>query len=268
MGDVADGASVAAENAAAQRILSQLYGEKMLVDAAAQTFCTGTTVKRFLRAHRGVEEDAKAALIQTLLWRANNRPHRRVCAACAKDPRAHPLRPVGLCKLGRPVVYGSLLGSSLPEGSVMADIDDHIIHLLEWIFSLAGTGAGAVWIVDLHGFCASTVDPLAVQSSILLLTRHYPEVLGALCIVDSPLIFLGTWKALKTQIPPVSLNKVSLVRYRDADAKFQELLPQPVADRVRVEMEDARNPEIMAVKQWWDTPPEPPVRSPGRTIQS
>jgi len=235
-----------------------------LADEKAKEFCSDITLKRYLRGYKQNVKTAYDKICNTLTWRSENNAQQVICTACATNPKSHSFRPVGFCKEGRPVFFSSIAGVEQRDPD---DVIDHFIYYFERCFELIDSHQ-YVWIADLSQFSTSDLTPSVAQQAITLFIQHYPERLGKLVIIDSPLIFLGLWKLVKSWLEPESQNKISFVRYKEKDKLFRELFHDNVVQRLNDDLETVRDPTKLASIQGWNTPPLPPSRSPKRKLVS
>lgn len=213
---------------------------------ADQQLADDATVRRYLRAYVNDPKAAAKALAATLKWRRQTQPQRQLCGACARDPRSHNLRLVGIDRMERPVLY-TCFSQALNRLNATDNVD-HLIRSMEdsnaVMHSRASTGKGNpgcwVFIVDYHGYSwlVDTNPRTALLAAQLL--AHYPERLGRCIMVDAPSAFAGTWAVLKGVLNEVTTGKIVFVRSHDgslakelskwADASLQCWLLTEIAE--------------------------------------
>lgn len=214
---------------------------------ADQQLADDATVRRYLRAYVNDPKAAAKALAATLKWRRQTQPQRQLCGACARDPRSHNLRVVGIDRMERPVLY-TCFSQALNRFNATDNVN-HLIRSLEDSIAVmhsraASTGKGSpgswVFIVDYHGYSwlVDTNPRTALLAAQLL--AHYPERLGRCIMVDAPSAFAGTWAVLRGVLNEVTTGKIVFVRSHDgslakelsnwADASLQCWLLAEIAE--------------------------------------
>ncbi|KAK3268192.1 hypothetical protein CYMTET_23292 [Cymbomonas tetramitiformis] len=174
--------------------LRALLTKRCDLSKAAAAFCTQHTLLRFYKAQRGDLVKACESLTQTLEWRKDNVDGRVLqCPTCKVKPGSHSFQRVGSDLLNRPVIYGSPARASDPT---VKPTVDHVVYALEEAFGKGGGGPGQwVWIVDLNGF--QLKHALNIQLGLQfasIFTKHYPERLGIMLLINPPLVFDILWK--------------------------------------------------------------------------
>jgi len=162
------------------------------------TFLTPHTLYRYLEAHRGDLAACKAALLQTLAWRASNLQHAGfTCKPCAARPGEHCFIPLGFDATGAALIYGCPARAS---GSSVEETVAHAAHALEKSFA-GEDGDPAprqwVWVVDFTGFGITH----ALQARLglafgYLFREHFPERLKKIILLNPPMLFRGLLAAL------------------------------------------------------------------------
>eukprot|EP00871_Galdieria_phlegrea_P000566 jgi/Galph1/150/GphlegSOOS_G4932.1 len=222
-----------------------------------QEFCTTFTLVRYLRARDHNLRLAREMLVETLQWRREVRPERMICKRCIQNPRSHTFRPLGIDKLGRPVLYSCFVG--LEDRSADNNVK-HLIYYLETIFSNS-FAESYIWVLDFVGFSAQDLNPTVGKKSLKLFSDHYPERLYLAIVVDAPLVFSSLWAILKPFISKNTAKKIEFRKVKTVRPLLEELMPSELVDKFFQEFEENRNPEIAKDKQWWNLAPLPPPRS-------
>mmetsp|Transcript_9684 Transcript_9684/g.19766 ORF Transcript_9684/g.19766 Transcript_9684/m.19766 type:complete len:270 (-) Transcript_9684:237-1046(-) len=223
--------------------------------------CSDVVLVRYLRARQHDLDKAEKMLTKTLLWRREVRPELVRCKACRENPRSHTFRCIGVDLQGRSVFYSSFTGIENRDADATVE---HMIECLERVFPPEAPIQTYVWVQDCIGFSMSDMRSGSSLSAMKLFSDHYPERLGALMILDSPMFFSGLWRIVRSLI---EVSKVSFVSLDKRERKFEEMFPPTLIARLNKEIEDSRSSQAMKVKEWWNEAPEVPTRVPGRQLQ-
>ena len=156
------------------------------------------TLTRYLEAHRGNVEAAKAALLASVAWRAASLKPGFSCAPCAASPGEHCFVPLGADATGAMLVYGCP-GRASGSGDIESTVT-HVAHALDKQF--AGEESAAVprqwvWVVDFSGFGLTHALQARLGLSFGFMFRdHFPERLKKIVLINPPLLFRGLVSAL------------------------------------------------------------------------
>ncbi|KAH3711005.1 hypothetical protein DPMN_070504 [Dreissena polymorpha] len=135
------------------------------------------------------------------------------------------MRQVGFDKDGRPVLYMCFAQCSTTEQTVDGAVQ-HVIALLENAAKSSDQeSCGYVWVLDLQGFKFFSSQKIAVAIE-KVVSKHYPELLEALLVVNPGLFFHTVWHAMRRFIDQNTRSKIHL--YRDKprlQEKFHNLFP-------------------------------------------
>jgi hypothetical protein len=67
-------------------------------------------------------------------------------------------------------------------------------------------------VADLSRFTMRCIDYEVIKMGINILQGNYPDTLGKLLIVDSPMIFSACWAIIRPWLDPVTASKVQFIR--------------------------------------------------------
>eukprot|EP00798_Chlamydomonas_sp_ICE-L_P008741 gene8741-33601_t len=217
-----------------------------LWDQLGDELCDGVddpTIARFYRATGGNTKLTIKRLIATARWRAETKPDRIQCSACAKDPHSHYMHLVGEDRIGRPVFYScfGMMDSKAVTGTV-----EHMMVEFERAIRMMPEGVETwVWLNDFHGFGLGDCNPGLARAFLDLSAAHYPERLGQLMVLDAPSAVGPMWNMLKKFVDPVTHEKIRFVPGLDEreklKRKMEPLMEAGMVDWVLNEMQIIRN---------------------------
>ena len=186
-------------------------------EAALARFLDDVTLCRFLRARDGNVDKAADMLTQHLVWRRGQGMLAREpvrCALCASDPLQHAYCCIGEDVHRRAVMYSC---SARAKDTSTAGVT-HMIALVEQTLDDAKALSQIVWVVDFAGFKAVHANPQLGALSAHLFQNNFPERLGAVVLLDFPLLFRIFFKAVTPFLDPVTRSKV-LVLHSDKEQR-------------------------------------------------
>lgn len=221
---------------------------------------SAATLTRYLRA-RGNDPVAAANMLRATL-RLPSYPV--PCVHCVRNPRAHAFYPIGPTITGEPVAYSSYAAENTdPDANVehMRFAMDQLLHE-ESLHRMT-------WVVDMQHFGRRHLSPSVARRVLGLFADHYPERLRCAILYDAPAIFSGLWSAVKMFADPVTVRKVVFIKHgiKDRRARFEALgIEGKCLDNMLKEIDDARDEEVSASKNWWTYTPLPPLTDIGKLI--
>lgn len=187
---------------------------QIIFEADPSQVHTDSSIRRFLRAFIDVDVAFKM-LLKCNKWRREF----KVTALSPDDPdiatemasgKVHILR----CRdnKGRPVVYVAARKHNAYERDI-DKLKKFLVFILESSCKKCDESVidNLLLIFDLKGFTLSCMDYQFVKNLIWLLSRNYPERLGACIIINSPLIFTGCWTVIRPWLNDVTASKVTFV---------------------------------------------------------
>lgn len=201
---------------------------QILFEADPSQAHTDASLRRFLRAFVDVDVAFKQ-LLKCNKWRREynvealspNDPDIAQELACGK---VHILR--NRDNKGRPVVYVAVRKHNAYDRD--ADrLKKFLVYILESACKKCDENVidSLLLVFDLKGFSMGCMDYQFVKNLIWLLSRNYPERLGACLIINSSLIFSGCWSVIRPWLNEVTASKVTFVsdeeelcRYINPDA--------------------------------------------------
>lgn len=221
---------------------------------------SSATLTRYLRARNNDPEAAARMLQATLLLPPCSSP----CVHCVHNFRAHSFYPIGPSDSGEPVAYSNFAAEN-------TDPDANVEHMRFAMDNLMRNDSleRMIWVMDMRFFGKRHLSPAVARKVLGLFADHYPERLKRAIIYDAPLIFSSLWSAVKIFADPVTVQKVSFVRHNvndRADLFRSHGITGGVLDKLLKEIDEARDNEIFATKNWWTCSPIPPLRDIGEMI--
>ncbi|KAI9340681.1 CRAL-TRIO domain-containing protein [Zopfochytrium polystomum] len=179
--------------------------------AEARVFCSDPCLRRYLRATAWDVDKAAAKLRETLIWRADYRPHEITHDQVRSEALGGNTFVNGFDKQGRPIIY--LIKRQKTENP---DLNVRLLlFCLEEAIRLMPEGVEKVClIIDLKEYKRSNSTPISVSRFTLnVLLSHYPERLGVCAILNAPWIFGTLWAMVSPFIDPITQAKVRMLKY-------------------------------------------------------
>ncbi|PVV01356.1 hypothetical protein BB560_002475 [Smittium megazygosporum] len=165
---------------------------------------------RFVRARNCDYQNTKKAVIKTLKWRIEYRPHAIKLSEVEIELRTGKSYFNGFDLHGRPILYfrPHLENTKDPENQIRL-----VVFQMELAEKLFPKGASKlVIIIDVSKLSLSnSVSPKTATKFLEILQSHYPERLGKGVIVNPPSIFVLFYRMVSPFIDPVTKNKISFV---------------------------------------------------------
>ena len=153
-----------------------------------QEFCSDACLLRYLRARSWNVQHALEALVDTLQWRYEYRPH-RIDPESLRDESSTGKEYInGFDRYGRPILYFR----NHRENTKNYDSQIRLLVLnLETAIRLMPAGVEKVVLIfDFSQFSPSCSPPMHINKQFLsLLSAHYPERLGAWYACNAPWYF-------------------------------------------------------------------------------
>ena len=199
--------------------------------AAQALAARGSTLARYLTAHRGSAPAALAGLEATAAWRATAIQPAFTCPACAAKPGAHCFVSLGRDAQGAALIYGAPARAS--EGGEVPQTLAHCVNALERQWEGEGGGGGGasagtwVWLVDFRAF--GVTHALQARLGIAFATvfrDHFPERLKTIVLLNPPLLFRGLVAAIGAVADARTLAKLKVL---------EAPTPQALCERLRAE---------------------------------
>ncbi|KAL3148387.1 hypothetical protein ABBQ38_013843 [Trebouxia sp. C0009 RCD-2024] len=187
-----------------------------------KSWCTQSTLARFLQARDWNASQAEQKLRGTLEWRRTYRPDAITWADI--EPEAVTGKQFRLPvkdKEGRAV----LLMRPRNENTKGAERQlKYLVYNLEAACRAADeAGVGKMtWLIDFEGYSYRNAPPVTLALKTLnILQGHYPERLGLSVCYHPPRLFQITWKATKPFIDPVTHKKIVFIDHQDTTSMPQ-----------------------------------------------
>jgi len=191
-------------------------------------------VLRFLRGFKGDAKQAHEKIIDHLKWRIVE----NVDEINSIQPKIQKFLDNKLAILGNYSTAGQSSSFCLTHrhDANDRDIDElklFIIWTLEYLRKSAKPDEERFTIVmDLGRFSLKCMDYEACKVLIAILQSHYPETLGAMLIVDSPIIFSACWVVIKPWIDPITVDKVKFIaRDKLQDFFSSDAIPEAIKNK-------------------------------------
>ncbi|XP_025087454.1 CRAL-TRIO domain-containing protein C3H8.02-like [Pomacea canaliculata] len=184
---------------------------KILFEADPSQAHSDASLKRFLRAFTDVDVAMKQ-LLKCNKWRREYgvdslSPDDPDIAAEMTTGKVHILR--NRDNKGRPVVYVAVRKHNAYERDI-EKLKKFLVYILESACKKCNESVidNLLLIFDMKGFTMACMDYQFVKNLIWILSRNYPERLGACLIINSPLIFSGCWTVVRPWLNDVTASKV------------------------------------------------------------
>ncbi|KXJ69686.1 hypothetical protein RP20_CCG026124 [Aedes albopictus] len=199
---------------------------KLIADADPKQYHNEFSLRRYLRAFKTVDA-AFQAVLKTNKWRqeygVETLGDSPAIAANANKARVLKHRDC----TGRPVIYIPAKNHSSER-----DIDEltkFIVHCLEEACKrcFEEVTDNLCIVFDLAEFSTSCMDYQLIKNLIWLLSKHYPERLGACLILNAPMVFSTIWPVIKGWLDENTSGKVVFVSSEEELCKYliPDILP-------------------------------------------
>jgi hypothetical protein len=175
---------------------------------------TDICILRFLRGCKGKEDKAYTELVRYIGWRiesdADNIDNYIPQFQRRLDNRLIILGNVD--KENRPVAF-SLVHKFDNRDREIEEMRLFIIYALESLLKRTNPEQEMfAAVADLSRFTMRCIDYEVIKMGINILQGNYPDTLGKLLIVDSPMIFSACWAIIRPWLDPVTASKVQFIR--------------------------------------------------------
>eukprot|EP00622_Pseudochattonella_farcimen_P005720 FR741389.1.p1 GENE.FR741389.1~~FR741389.1.p1 ORF type:complete len:182 (+),score=14.30 FR741389.1:46-546(+) len=88
----------------------------------------------------------------------------------------------------------------------------HMAYALERLFGGNRFNGKMVWVIDLRGMGYRDLNPSMGATAIPMFSRHYPERMGQIVVIDPFALVHGFIKALMPLVDPVTKAKITFLR--------------------------------------------------------
>lgn len=199
---------------------------KIIADADPKQYHNEFSLRRYLRAFKTVDA-AFQAVLKTNKWRAEYGVEKLADdpAIAANANKARVLRHRDC--VGRPVIYIPAKNHSSER-----DIDEltkFIVHCLEEACKrcFEEVTDNLCIVFDLADFSTSCMDYQLIKNLIWLLSKHYPERLGACLVLNAPVVFSTIWPVIRAWLDENTSSKVFFVSGEEDLCKYliPDILP-------------------------------------------
>jgi hypothetical protein len=175
---------------------------------------TDICILRFLRGCKGKADKAYTELVRYIGWRiesdADNIDNYIPEFQRRLDDKLIILGNVD--KENRPVVF-SLVHKFDNKDREIEEMRHFIIYALESLLKRTNPEQEMfAAVADLSRFTMRCIDYEVIKMGINILQGNYPDTLGKLLIVDSPLIFAACWAIIRPWLDPITASKVQFIR--------------------------------------------------------
>ncbi|KAJ2736661.1 hypothetical protein IW152_000630 [Coemansia sp. BCRC 34962] len=213
---------------------SQKYVD-MEVPLGIEDWLSDECISRYIRARKGVYEDAKRALRKTIEWRAATRPHALRPDAVEIENRTGKMYFNGFDKMARPIIY------MYNHRQNTKDADSQIrwvVYTMEASIRHMRPGVERVILaVDAtHWSFTNSVSIGTARKFLDTLANHYPERLSHAIIFNPPKFFVAFYSLLSPFVDPATRAKVAFVNpdapaleQPDASSEIEADTPAPPA---------------------------------------
>mmetsp|Transcript_34609 Transcript_34609/g.62741 ORF Transcript_34609/g.62741 Transcript_34609/m.62741 type:complete len:418 (+) Transcript_34609:27-1280(+) len=198
-------------------ILAGKNPEAGSVEERELSFCTSSTLTRYLCMQDSNVDKACEAIKFSMAWRSKNitpaqfldgSPVPR-CRACAKDPLSHCFLCLGEDVMGRHVVYSCAgrAANKVPEDGI-----EHMSSEMERLFNNSSEPGAIVWIVDFAGFGFGDCNPRTGVLAFPMFASHYPERFGQIVCLGLPMAFYPLYSAAGKIFDQATMQKVVILK--------------------------------------------------------
>lgn len=188
-----------------------------------------TTLLRFYRGRKAIDEDAFKALVKHAEWRVENDVDNiaNEISKFQKEMDAGKFVVEGYDLTGRPTIFIYAKKHNKND----RDLDQMrllIIYTMETVLKRTNPAEERMVICfDLTGFKLSCMDYDMVKLLIRILEFNYPETLSTSLIINAPFMFYACWAVIRPWLDPVTAAKISFIN-SDKIADYITFAP-PVA---------------------------------------
>ena len=190
--------------------------------------CDTYTLARFMRARQSQFQPAKQMFSNFLQWREEFGTDRIHDFEFPELPQVLQFYPHGFHKtdrLGRPIYieqYGKLNLTELFNVTTQERMLQYYVKSYEKMltekFPACSAAAGypveqSLTILDLGGSAMSLMSKQVydfIQLASSIAQDYYPEILGKMFVVNTPMLFSMVWKGVKPMLNEKTVNKISL----------------------------------------------------------
>ena len=196
-----------------EKILSHFSKISSTLSKDAKTFLTKPTVLRYSTARNGNYDEALKNLESSIEWRVTHVPEKLCCPACESDPQSHCFFTIGVDSKKRIVIYASAAKAKMNEKDVTVQ---HMVHVLEHAWRATDElelSPQWTWIIDFGGFSLwNAMQGSTSNGALSAFSRHMPERLGVVCLLNPPSIFDILLAAVKPFVDSRTMSKVHFIR--------------------------------------------------------
>lgn len=176
------------------------------------------SVRRYLRARRGVLDAAAAGIQATLQWRRDMCPGRGTLAEWDPELSTGRMYVAGNDGAGRAVMVTRKRADRIHPGEHERYLRFFLWTLEAAVCCMQQGSEQWVWLLDLAGYSSANSPPVSVsRRTMAALSHHHPERLGKAYIVDAPTVFWLLFNALWPFIDAATRGKVHFVYTKDYD---------------------------------------------------
>uniref|UniRef100_A0A0K8TTA3 Putative phosphatidylinositol transfer protein pdr16 n=1 Tax=Tabanus bromius TaxID=304241 RepID=A0A0K8TTA3_TABBR len=200
---------------------------KLISEADPKQYHNEYSLKRYLRAFKTVDA-AFQAILKTNKWREEYGVKNLAETDAVKEnmDKARVLRHRDC--IGRPVIYIPAKNHNANERNI-DDLTKFIVYCLEEACKkcFEEVTDNLCIVFDLNEFSTACMDYQLIKNLIWLLSKHYPERLGACIIINSPTIFSTIWPVIRAWLDDNTAKKVVFVNSEEELCKFliPDILP-------------------------------------------
>lgn len=199
--------------------------QEEFLDRPAQTkaeeremsFCTTSTMMRYLCASDGDANKALRAMKDSMEWRRRNLQEQLflegatlpTCRSCLKDPLSHCFLCIGQDVLGRHVIYSCTgrAANKTPEDGI-----EHMATELERLFQNSSMPGQIAWVLDFAGFGLADCNPKVAALALPMFASHYPERFGQIVCLSFPYAFYPLYAAGSRIFDKDTMAKVKILK--------------------------------------------------------
>ncbi|GAB0099919.1 CRAL-TRIO domain-containing protein [Sergentomyia squamirostris] len=200
---------------------------QLIAEADPTQYHNEFSLKRYLKAFRTVDA-AFQALLKTNKWRETYGVKDLEGSSAVQNNQLKARVLMHRDITGRPVIYIPAKNHNSSERDI-DELTKFIVYCLEKACQkcFEEVTDNLCIVFDLAEFSTSCMDYQLVKNLIWLLSKHYPERLGACLILNSPTIFSTIWPVIRTWLDENTSSKVFFVSSEEELCKYliPDILP-------------------------------------------
>jgi len=110
------------------------------------------------------------------------------------------------------VIYSNHARAQLPNNGNAETTFDHAFQVLETCCNDEIGVARTLWVIDFNGFSHKHICKRHIQLGCAWFGAHNPERLGAMVLVNPPMMFMALWSFIHMFLDPESAQRLIVFR--------------------------------------------------------